>query len=220
VTAVSPPTNPNGPAERHLDGALRGDPAARTALVRALLPVAHVRVYRTLQTHGATARGRCLRQEIEDLTQDAMVALFEEDGRVLRGWDPTRGLSFLSYVGLVVERMVAYRLRSKRLSPWTADPTDLGALIAAVGVDAGHERRIASRETLDRVWRALKDELSPRGRDIFHRLIVEGQTAEAVGARFGLRADAIYAWRSRFLKRARLVLAEVEGPPSSPLEGS
>jgi RNA polymerase sigma-70 factor (ECF subfamily) len=199
-----------------LAAALRGEPAARAALVRVLAPIVQVRVYRILAARGGAARGRPIRQELEDLAQDAMVALFEDDARVLRGWDPARGRSFPNYVGLVVERLVSHRLRSRKRSPWTADPTDDAALVHAAGATQGHEEHVASRETLDRVWRALKDELTPRGWELFRRLIVEEQPVERVCADFGMQADAVYAWRSRFLKRARAILAEIEKRRSDP----
>jgi RNA polymerase sigma-70 factor (ECF subfamily) len=214
------------PAERHLAAALRGDPVARAALVRALAPIVQVRVYRMLAARGGAARGREIRQEIEDLTQDAMVALFDGEARVLRGWDPARGRSLLNYVGLVVERLVSHHLRSRKRSPWTADPTDGDALVHAAGATQGHEEHVASRETLDRVWHALKEELTPRGWELFRRLIVEEQPVEQVCADFAMQADAVYAWRSRFLKRARAILTDIErrrsdpelAPPSSALE--
>ena len=198
-------------AEPHLAAALRRDPTARAALVRAMAPVVQVRVYRVLARRGGAARGRTIRQEVEDLTQDALVALFQEDARVLRGWDASRGLSFLNYVGLVTERLVGRQIGSRRHSPWAADPTEDEALTRAAGATVGHEDNVASRETLDRVWAALKSELTPRGWELFRQLVVEEETVESVCAQFGMRADAVYAWRSRFLKRARAILAEIEG---------
>src|SRR5439155_14795288 len=96
VEKVRPPMHEA--AERHLAAALAGDRAARVALVRAIAPIVQVRVYRALSIRGGAARGRTIRQEVEDLTQDALVALFENDARVLHGWDQARGLSFINYV--------------------------------------------------------------------------------------------------------------------------
>jgi RNA polymerase sigma-70 factor (ECF subfamily) len=83
-----------------------------------------------------------------------MVALFESDARVLRGWDPARGMSFLNYVGLLTERLVGRQLGSRRRSPWTADPTEDAALAHAAGATQGEEDNVASRETLHLVWSA------------------------------------------------------------------
>jgi len=201
-------------AERHLAAALAGDRAARVALVRAIAPIVQVRVYRALSIRGGAARGRTIRQEVEDLTQDALVALFENDARVLHGWDQARGLSFINYVGLVTQRLVGHLLRDRRRSPWSADPTEDVALQRAAGATDDHERHVASRERLDRVWKALKLELTPRGWELFQQLIVAEQTVESVCERFAMQPDAVYAWRSRFLKRARSLLAEIDGAES------
>src|SRR5262249_44916453 len=122
-----------------LKPALSGDRAARAELVRAIAPLVQVRVYRALSIRGGAARGRSVRQEVEDLTQDALVALFEDDAKALRAWDETRGLSFLNYVGLLTERLVGHLLRSRKRSPWTADPTEDIALSRAAGATEGHE---------------------------------------------------------------------------------
>ena len=65
-----------------------------------------------------------------------------------------------------------------------------------------------------RVWKALKLELTPRGWELFQQLIVAEQTVESVCERFAMQPDAVYAWRSRFLKRARSLLAEIDGAES------
>jgi RNA polymerase sigma-70 factor (ECF subfamily) len=196
--------------ERLLRDALAGDRAARSGLVRALAPVVQCRVYRALVARGGAARGRTIRQEVEDLTQDVMVALFDSDAKTLRAWDPARGSSFLNYVGLVAERLVGHQLRNRRRSPWSSDPTEDEALARIAGADEGHEERVASRQTLDRVWGALKRELTPRGWELFQELIVKEQPVETVCERFAMKPDALYAWRSRFLKRARALLAEID----------
>src|SRR5687768_1618744 len=80
-------------------------------------------VARGLARRMVKARGRDLRQEVEDLTQEVFVALFADDARALRLWDPARGASLANFVGLLAEREVASILRSGRRSPWTEDPT-------------------------------------------------------------------------------------------------
>jgi RNA polymerase sigma-70 factor (ECF subfamily) len=201
-------------AEQYLEAALAGNRDARAALLRSLAPIVQVRVYRALAVRGGAARGRTLQQEMEDLTQDALVALLENDFRVLRAWDDARGLSLVNYVGLVTERLVGHRLRDRVRGPRGAEPMEDATLERAVGASGGHEDRVASREVLDRVWAALKRELTPRGWELFRWLVVEEHSVEDVCAKFAMRPDALYAWRSRFLKRARALLAEIEGPAS------
>ena len=63
------------------------------ALVLRLSPVVQRRVCRPLASSRA-ARGRGVeRAEVLDLTQQILLLLFDRDSRVLRSWDPARGLS-------------------------------------------------------------------------------------------------------------------------------
>ena len=99
--------------------ALSGDPAALTRLVALLTPVIQARVARTLLARRfRLAAGRDVRQEVEDLSQEVFLALFARGGRVLRAWEPERGLSLENFVGLVAERQVLSFLRSSRRNPW------------------------------------------------------------------------------------------------------
>src|SRR5688572_10447441 len=99
--------------------ALGGDDVALGRLVARLTPVVQARVARTLLARrwGPTG-GRSLRHDVEDLSQDVFLSLFTGDARVLRRWQPDRGLSLAGYVGLVSERLVVSFLRSGKRNPW------------------------------------------------------------------------------------------------------
>lgn len=207
-----------------VERALAGDPRSTRALVEMVLPVVQVRVSRVLSRRRARS-GRDVRQEVEDLAQEVFAALFENDGRVLRAWDPARGLPLTSFCGLIAEREAASILRSGRRSPWTEDATLAEDLERDVGVTADAELSAASREHLERLADRLREALSPLGLEMFQRLIVEEETVESVCASTKMKPDAIYAWRSRLGKLARKVAAElarsepnlktVSGPVSS-----
>jgi DNA-directed RNA polymerase specialized sigma24 family protein len=188
--------------------ALAGDGGALAALVAALTPVVQARVARTLllRRSGAAA-GRDVRQEVEDLSQEVFLVLFADGGKVLRSWQPERGLSLVNFVGLVAERRTASILRSGRRSPWQDDPTLPGELDRATS-ESGPEEVAASREQLGFLLRRLTDELSPLGRHLFDLLFIQELPLPEVVARTALSADAVYAWRSRLRKLARRLLAE------------
>ena len=98
--------------------ALSGERSATESLVAKLAPVVQARVGLALSRRLKQARGRNLKQYVEDLVQEVFVALFEQDGRILRNWNPDRGLSLKSFVGLVAEREVGMLLRTmNQLSP-------------------------------------------------------------------------------------------------------
>lgn len=191
-----------------LDLALGGDPAATHRLVRALVPVVQARVARTLVRRRGGS-GRDVRQEVEDLAQDVFAALFADGGRVLRAWDPERGLSLASFCGLVAEREAASILRSGRRSPWTETATELDDLERSLAAVPDVEVRVSSREQLARLVDRLREALSPRGLELFHRLVVEEESVEAVCASTGMTADAVYAWKSRIGKVLRKLAADM-----------
>src|SRR6185295_17821542 len=153
--------------------ALLGDEDALASLVRRLTPVVQARVARKLllcrDRSGST---RDVRQEVEDLTQDIFLILFADDGKVLRGWDPARGLSLANFVGLVAERQTVSILRSGRRSPWRDDPT-LSDEMERIASPVETEKTAASREVLGQLFDRLTEELSPLGRRLFDLLLVQ-----------------------------------------------
>jgi RNA polymerase sigma-70 factor (ECF subfamily) len=186
--------------------ALSGDPAAVHWLVALLSPVIQARVVRALLRRAFG--GRSTRQEVEDMTQEVFVALFEDCGKVLRSWEPARGMSLANFVGLVAERQVAAILRSGRRSPWTEDPT-LGEELERHRDDAlGPEAQVASQQHLAVVLDRVRATLSPKGLDLLERLYVREETVESVCAATGMSHDAVYAWRSRLGKLVRTFVAE------------
>src|SRR5258707_14864714 len=123
-----------------------------------LTPVIHAGVARTLLARRSLlAGGRNVREEVKDLSQDVFLALFADDARVLRSWQPERGLSLENFVGLVAERLAVSILRSQRRSPWSSDPT-LDATLDAFGTAATAEREAVSRDTLARPLDRLTEE--------------------------------------------------------------
>ncbi len=190
-----------------LEQALAGDRAAARRLVTTLMPVVQARVARILvRRRGAS--GRDVRQEVEDLAQEVFAALFADGGKVLRAWDPTRGLTLTNFCGLIAEREAASILRSGRRSPWTDAATELDELEKSLASVPDAEMRVSSREQLERLVDRLREALSPRGLELFHRLVVEEETVESVCAATGMSADAVYAWRSRIGKLVRKLAAE------------
>jgi len=184
--------------------ALRGERAAIEELVRELSPVVQARVATVLWR-----RGRASRQELEDLTQEVLMELFTGDDRVLARWEPERGLSLASFVGLVAQRLVFSVLRSRRRSPFTQEPTDPATIEASASSSRLHptaEDPVAAREFLGLLFERLHAELSPKALEMFYRLYVWQEEPEHVARETGSKLDAIYQWRSRLKKE----VAELE----------
>ena len=189
--------------------ALAGETRAVRDMVALLTPVIQVRAARAL-TSRAQLSGRSIRQEVEDMTQEVFAALFDQDGRALRAWDPDRGLSFKNFVGLLAQRQVASIMRSGKRSPWREDPADNDIVASLPQAEPGPELRALSRQLLVSLLERLRERLSPRGLELFERLIVQQEPIAELSRRTGMSAEALYAWRSRLLRQARQLAAEIE----------
>jgi RNA polymerase sigma-70 factor (ECF subfamily) len=143
--------------------------------------------------------------------QEVLVFLFEQDARVLRSWDQARGLSLRNFVGLVADRQMASLLRSGKQSPWTEDPTLSEALDALAEPQQSPEPEILAKSRVEALLRELESRLSPVGKSLFLRLVVEERPIEEVASSTGMKPPALYQWRSRLLKLARAILSEVDG---------
>lgn len=194
-----------------LQAALSADRAAMRRLIEHVLPVIQARVLRALLRRGrGQGRGRDARQELDDLTQEVLAALFADQARVLRSWDKSRGLSLLNFVGLVAERQVAAIFRTGRRSPWTEDPT-LESELDDLETDFSQpDSSLASREVLTVLVARLRERLSPLGLHLFQLLVVEELPVAEVSQSCHMSMDAVYAWRSRLLRLLRELGADIE----------
>src|SRR5262245_62231248 len=94
--------------------ALSDDRAALAELARQLAPIIRARIARVLRRRASAGQPRCA---LDDLTQEVFVRLFASERRALRAWDPARGLSLASFVGLIAEREASSALYSQRRMP-------------------------------------------------------------------------------------------------------
>jgi DNA-directed RNA polymerase specialized sigma24 family protein len=185
--------------------ALDGDGAALRALVDEIGPAVEARVTRTIRgrrpRHGSEARST-----IEDLVQDTFVVLFDDGGRLLRTWNPDRGLRLDSFVGLVAEQRVIATLRSRRRNPWTDelafDDDDLDGSAAG---EATPEAAALSREALQRLLDEVRVRVSPLGLELFMALVVREESVASVCARTNLSTAAVHAWSSRLRRMVALL---------------
>ena len=199
------------------DKAVAGDAEATRRLILELAPIIQVRVLRCLGAYGGARNRRDLRQEVQDLAQEVYLLLFADQARVLRSWQQERGLSLRNFVGLVAERHTISVLRSRRRNPFTDETTadgDVDAAKDAEAVESGRtttnaEETVASREVLREVVLRLERQQSPLGVLLFERLIVREEPVAEIQAETGLSAPALYMWRSRLLRAAKTLIAEI-----------
>jgi RNA polymerase sigma-70 factor, ECF subfamily len=188
--------------------ALAGNEPELARLVRTLTPIIQSRVARgLLSRRRGSAAGRDIHQEVEDLTQECFLVLFADGGKVLRSWEPERGLSLANFVGLVAERQTASILRSGKRSPWKEDPT-LAEDFEQAAAESGPEAVTASREQVRLLLDRLTEELSPLGRHLFDLLFLRELPIDEVTRVTSMSSGAVYAWRSRLRRLACRLLDE------------
>jgi RNA polymerase sigma-70 factor (ECF subfamily) len=193
--------------------AVEGQAAARHALVLRLSPVVQRRVCRPLASNRA-ARGRGVeRSEVLDLTQQILLLLFDRDSRVLRSWAPERGLSLANFVGLVAEREAKAILRSGRRSAWAEKPTSEDDVSAFAVDERVLEDHVVSREELQKLWHRLEEQLSPRGLELFHALLIEQLSIEELAERFDMSPNALYTFRSRLRQQVQEIRRQLTDTP-------
>ncbi|MBX2813834.1 MAG: hypothetical protein KTR25_18600 [Myxococcales bacterium] len=206
---------PTPPTPTWVAKALDGDAASMDQLVTLIIPIVQIRAARVLNRYRTQSLNRRLRQELEDLVQQVFTALFAQNARSLREWDPTRGLSLVNYVGFLAEREVTSTLRTRKHNPWTEEPMTDDRLGYLVGSGPCLEKHLESRDLLAHIIEHLWARLSPQGRQFFQLLYVENMSVQAVADQMGTTPDAIYAWRSRLAKSMRSFRQKLEPPENT-----
>lgn len=190
-------------SDARIERALNGDAAAAAELVESLLPIIRKRVTAAL-LRGRDRIGRSVTEEAGDLTQEVLLALFRDDGRILRAWQPERGLTLEQFVGFIARRHVLSTLRNRQRNPFEMqpiDPAELEAQPASGGRRDAHGST-ESRQSLERLTAALGERLSPAGLEMFRRLFVEEESVRDVSQSLGLTPECVYQWRTRIKKAA------------------
>ncbi|MEZ4428214.1 MAG: sigma-70 family RNA polymerase sigma factor [Nannocystaceae bacterium] len=182
--------------------ALAGDRAALDSLVRALVPVIEVEIGVALVRRAAPQR-RDARQDVQDFTQEVLVWLLRDDGKLLRQWDPARGRSLPSFVRLIARQRVSRILQGFRGNPWSDEPTEHADLDALGEQRERADRQIESRSELHALLDRLRARLTARGLELFQLIYVEQRPIAEVCATMGMTRSAVDAWNTRTRKLAR-----------------
>ncbi len=151
--------------------------------------------------------------EVEDMVQEVLFHLFEGGGKVLRLWDPSKGSSLKSFIGLVAKRQAISILRTGKRCPFKEDPTDDDDL-DGIDMEADPESIVVSKDTLERLLDRMIEELSPKGWHLFDLLFLRELSVEKVMERESMTRPTVDQWRCRLRKLARRLLKELLGGPS------
>lgn len=157
----------------------------------------------------ASRKARDHRQEVEDLTQAVLVKLFEDDGNILRGWDPARGMSLRNFVALVTRRRVVRAMSGFRGNLWAVTPLSAELLEACPALQRDELEDVEHALELDQTLLKLKAWLSERGWRLFRMIYIDQRDIRDVGEAEDMTTEALHAWCSRLRKKAR----EFSSPP-------
>ena len=188
-----------------LERAIARDSAAVAQFVAILTPIFMYRIGRVLLRSRLASRA-----EIQDLCQDTFVALLIDDGRLARSWDPTRGLSFEGFSGLVAEQGALAFLRKRREELIGGDGAP-DELEPATDSSRSPERLAMSRQLVARVYDVLTAELSDQGNRVFALLFLEEREVDEVCRIMQMKKSAVYQWRSRLAFRIHEIAQALGG---------
>lgn len=190
--------------------AIAREPDAVTELVRKLRPTIQMRVARALMRRARNSRN--VAQEVEDLVQEVFLALFDQDAKALRAWDPTRPLE--PFVAVIADYEVISILRSGKRKPWRDDHDGDVDVDAFQATSSGPETLFGTSELYAGILDRMRAELTPKGLQLFQTLIVEDQPVDDVCTASGMTRDAVYAWRSRLLKQVKKIAVDLSSTQS------
>ena len=197
--------------------AVARDPAACRQLVSRLTPIVRHRVTRVMALHECKTGRSFARQDVLDRIQDVFVLLLDQRARVLRTWDPAKGLSLDNFVGLVAERETQSMLKSGRRSAWAEHATNDDSIARHVD-PVTPEARVSSARLVEAVLDDVESQLSPRGLLLLDALLVQEEPLEEISRRFAMSANAIYSFRSRLKSLVAAARLRLEGVCNAPTE--
>jgi RNA polymerase sigma factor (sigma-70 family) len=185
-----------------LAGTMAGDAGAAERLVRRLRPVIEAQIRASLRRPGV----HLLHPTVADLSQDVWVGLLDDDARLLRAYDPSRGASLETYVALLTRREV---------SDWARGQRTLKRSVAPVA--PGEPRTADTPETAviaDDLARALESELlrvlPEKGQLVYRYVYRDGLDTPTVARTLQVSQQVVYNWTHTIRGIARDLLARAE----------
>lgn len=191
--------------ERATDGNVK----AVRALVERMTPILKARAARALVRHCRGLGRRDVGQEVGDLVQLILSVLFENHGKLIFDWDPTRGRSFNNYIAMVADSRIASLLRTRRGQVWPDEPTETDELDDSAEGHCDAESEVGSREELVLIMARFREAAPERAYELFTLLYLEERSAEEVSALFGLSIENVHTHKSRLGKLARRIASDV-----------
>lgn len=194
-----------------LAAALSGSAEHRRALVRYLNPVIHVRAAAHVARRRRSGMGGS-RSDVDDLVQEVWAVLLRDGQAALRRWEPSRGASLTTFVGLCASRAIVSYDRGGARRGAREICVEASRLDHIEGARR-HDDRVADIDLVSKVLNKLRSRLSERGEHALDAMFVEGLSVAEAEPRTGMTKSALYTWRREIKLEARKVLDELVPEP-------
>jgi RNA polymerase sigma factor (sigma-70 family) len=151
------------------------------------------------------------RQDVEDLTQEAFIALWKNDAQELKKWDPTRDPSFVRFAGFVAKRKMTKYLHRQRTRQSYLVQTGVFEHHVPVACARSPEEVVIVRLFLEKLLVRLFDGLEPKSLELFQLSILEERSAAGACHELGCAPNVVHKRLSRLRNTMRAVALEIEG---------
>lgn len=182
---------------------IAGEPDTRDEFVREYSGLIRFAIASVLRHRGVTL----LREEIDDLTHNVIVSLFDRDCRKLKMYEGRNQASFATFVRVCSTRLTLDHLRYRQRRPTIAAEQEVGSevrdlLSAAADPGPGPEEQTSIGEDVARL-RRLVDELPAREQLLVRLHFVEGLDVADVARVLGISENATHVLKSRVRAKLR-----------------
>lgn len=199
--------HPREDARALIERAVRREAHAVDELVDRLMPVVHARVFRVLKrTQRAVDR-----VVVEDFAQEVWVSLFADGGKRLLAYDPARGASLETFVGLLAEHEAGEVARAQRAQKRGGHlrAVDLDAAAEMPSKSPGPAEQAEAKELAARLGEHLVGQLPEVGRLVYRYAFKDEVEAPAVARIVGVDVQVVYNWQHKIRRLARAFLATI-----------
>ena len=190
---------------------VRGDVRALSALIERLRPPIAGTIRSVLVRQCPCWLRGSIDQEVEDLTQMVFAALFADDNRLLRAWEPDRG-SLRTFCRQVARARTLDFLRRRSRRPWAERAMAPDRLAYAAGSDTSGslEERVAYSQIMTTAFHRVRTKLSPSGQELFSLMFEQQRTTAELTEVTGMSSSALDQRRSRMRRQLREALRALE----------
>ena len=187
-----------------LEGCIRGDQQARTRLVEEYSGIVNYGVSVIFQQFGRPYR----KEEIEDLSQDVFLGLFDKDCRKLKQYQGRNGCTFASWLRVVANRFTIDRLRREGRTISLDDPESGESWrVRETRPDSrpGPEPQVEAADRAAKV-RELVTHLPPKDQMFVQLFYFQGLPIDEVAQTIGITTNAAYVRKMRLHQKLRKIV--------------